>query len=97
MTKKTIPFRIPQKASAAPGPSTEAAAPDQWVHQSEQPAEVLAPGAAPGVATPAPALTVTFSADPNVFDAWKMMLLPYALGWRWALGAAHKHAEGLTK
>ena len=93
MSRKTIPFRTPQKAPGATSPapeavaSTQGAAADDWVHQSENTAAEQAP-------QHAPALTITLSTEPNWFDAWKLIFLPYALAWRWSLDAARKAAEG---
>lgn len=94
MSRKTIPFRIPQAATRETGaeshaalssPGTEA---DQWVCQSEGLADesVAEPVAAE---KGKPALTITISAEPDWFDAWKVaVFLPYAVACYWALGAA---------
>ncbi|MCW2283813.1 hypothetical protein M2323_001755 [Rhodoblastus acidophilus] len=94
MSRKTIPFRIPQDAARGTGaesvaavssPGTEA---DQWVSQPEGRAEDAA--AEPVAAEKgARALTITISAEPDWYDAWKVaVFLPYAVACYWTLGAA---------
>jgi hypothetical protein len=89
MSRKTIPFRMPQSATrvAADISSTGAAA-DQWVGQSERLAEdAVAEPVAAGEGKRA--FTITVSAEPYWFDAWKVAVyLPYAVACYWALGAA---------
>jgi hypothetical protein len=99
MSRKTIPFQVPQKTTTAlASPSlanisaTEDAKVDQWVCQREKPAEILlGEPVAPGDAKRAATLTITVSMEPDWFDAWKIgVFLPYAAVWFWALGAARR-------
>lgn len=106
MSRKTIPFPVPQKPALAAAvlPLTTVSSRnetkvDQWVAQPGKPDEsALGQSAAPeGVERPA-ALTITISDEPDVFELWKIgVFLPYALAWRWAFGAARRSARGLAR
>ncbi len=104
MSRKTIPFPVQQKAApVAPSflPPT-AASPgemnvDRWVAEPGRPGEKApSPPLARKDAERADALTITISDAPDLFELWRIgVFLPYALAWRWALGAA-KRARGFA-
>jgi hypothetical protein len=104
MSRKTIPFPIPQKPASARAVAPLAAYSsrdetkvDRWVAQPGKPDESAQPLASKGIERPA-ALTITISDQPDMFELWRLgVFLPYALAWRWAFGAANRSARLFTR
>lgn len=101
MSRKTISFQMPKKSAvraSAPAPrhisTMDDTSVDRWVYQrdscsevaladSVELAEVRGVGAAP--------LTFTISGAPNLFEAVKIVSLPYLTVWVWTLGMVQKN------
>jgi hypothetical protein len=103
MSKKTIPFKIPNKSAddtSTPAPtnlsSLEETGVDRWVRQPKKPAKITADPAKDRET--AAVVTITISAEPDWFEAIKIgFLLPPLAVWFWTLGAAQRNLQLFTR